>query len=186
VLTLLWIIAVVLVIAGIVQIVRGQLVVGLILIVVGLLIGPGGVSIYGAIPAGAQAATPAPAPAAPFLTLNNTLVSLAVGIVLPLVNALLLRPSNPRWAKVLVASIVGAAATALSQAIQPDGTAILSKEWLLGLAITVGSMIVAYLGVWQPLANPNRNLPTVAPVGDVVELAVSPKAREARAARKAA
>jgi hypothetical protein len=45
--TILWIIAAVLVIAGIVTIVRGQLVLGIVLIVVGLLVGPGGVSIFG-------------------------------------------------------------------------------------------------------------------------------------------
>jgi len=44
--TLLWIIAVVLVIAGILAIVRSQLVWGIVLIVVGLLVGPGGVSIF--------------------------------------------------------------------------------------------------------------------------------------------
>jgi hypothetical protein len=42
---ILWIIAVILVIAGIVVIVRGQLIFGIVLIVVGLLVGPGGVSI---------------------------------------------------------------------------------------------------------------------------------------------
>lgn len=45
--TLLWIIAVVLVIAGIFAIVRSQILWGIVLIVVGLLIGPGGVSIFG-------------------------------------------------------------------------------------------------------------------------------------------
>jgi uncharacterized protein YqgC (DUF456 family) len=44
--TILWIIAVVLVIAGIVQIVRGGIIPGIVLIVVGLLVGPGGVSIF--------------------------------------------------------------------------------------------------------------------------------------------
>jgi hypothetical protein len=44
--TFLWIIAAVLVIAGIVSIVRGQMVAGIILIVLGLLVGPGGVSIF--------------------------------------------------------------------------------------------------------------------------------------------
>lgn len=43
--TLLWIVAAVLVIAGIVGIVRGELVWGIALIVAGLLIGPGGVSL---------------------------------------------------------------------------------------------------------------------------------------------
>lgn len=45
--TILWIIAAILVIAGIFQLVRGAVVVGIVLIVVGLLVGPGGVSIFG-------------------------------------------------------------------------------------------------------------------------------------------
>jgi len=44
--TLLWIIAVVLVVAGVVALVRRQLLWGVLLIVVGLLVGPGGVSIF--------------------------------------------------------------------------------------------------------------------------------------------
>jgi hypothetical protein len=43
---ILWLIAVVLVIAGIVTLVRGQVLFGILLIVVGLLVGPGGVSIF--------------------------------------------------------------------------------------------------------------------------------------------
>jgi hypothetical protein len=43
---ILWLIAVVLVIAGIVAIVRSQLLFGIVLIVAGLLVGPGGVSIF--------------------------------------------------------------------------------------------------------------------------------------------
>jgi hypothetical protein len=42
----LWLIAVVLVIAGIVALVRGAVVYGIVLIVVGLLVGPGGVSVF--------------------------------------------------------------------------------------------------------------------------------------------
>ena len=44
---ILWLIAGNLVIAGIVTIIRGSLLFGIILIVVGLLVGPGGVSIFG-------------------------------------------------------------------------------------------------------------------------------------------
>jgi len=43
---ILWIIAVVLVIGGIVTLVRGQVLFGILLIVVGLLVGPGGVSLF--------------------------------------------------------------------------------------------------------------------------------------------
>jgi hypothetical protein len=44
--TLLWIIAAILVIAGIVSAIRGAVVFGVVLIVLGLLVGPGGVSIF--------------------------------------------------------------------------------------------------------------------------------------------
>lgn len=44
--TVLWIIAAVLVILGIVSIIRGAILWGIILIIVGLLVGPGGVSIF--------------------------------------------------------------------------------------------------------------------------------------------
>jgi hypothetical protein len=43
---ILWLIAVVLVISGIVTIFRGSLLFGILLIVLGLLVGPGGVSIF--------------------------------------------------------------------------------------------------------------------------------------------
>ena len=45
--TILLIIAAVLVIAGIVSLVRRQMLMGIVLIVLGLLVGPGGVSIFG-------------------------------------------------------------------------------------------------------------------------------------------
>ena len=42
----LWLIAAFLVISGIVTLVRGQVAVGLALVIVGLLVGPGGVSVF--------------------------------------------------------------------------------------------------------------------------------------------
>jgi hypothetical protein len=45
--TLLWIIAAVLVVAGIVQLLQGQIIFGALLIVAGCLVGPGGYSIAG-------------------------------------------------------------------------------------------------------------------------------------------
>lgn len=43
---ILWLLAVILVVTGIVKAVRGELVLGIVLIVVGLLVGPGGASIF--------------------------------------------------------------------------------------------------------------------------------------------
>jgi hypothetical protein len=44
--TVLWVIAAILVIIGVVQLLQGQIIFGILLIVVGLLVGPGGVSIF--------------------------------------------------------------------------------------------------------------------------------------------
>ncbi|HEX6312701.1 MAG TPA: GPGG-motif small membrane protein [Acidimicrobiia bacterium] len=43
---ILWVIAVVLVVAGIVAIFRAEVLWGIVLIIVGLLVGPGGVSVF--------------------------------------------------------------------------------------------------------------------------------------------
>lgn len=45
--TLLWVLAVTLVVVGVVQLLQGQIVFGLILLVVGLVLGPGGFSVHG-------------------------------------------------------------------------------------------------------------------------------------------
>ncbi|MBM9459709.1 hypothetical protein JK386_07320 [Nocardioides sp. zg-536] len=44
---ILWLLAVILVISGIFSLIRGQMLWGIVLIVVGLLVGPGGVSMFG-------------------------------------------------------------------------------------------------------------------------------------------
>ncbi|GAB4080809.1 GPGG-motif small membrane protein [Modestobacter muralis] len=44
--TILWILAVILVVSGIFAIIRKQVLWGIVLIVVGLLVGPGGVSVF--------------------------------------------------------------------------------------------------------------------------------------------
>ena len=44
--TLLWVLAAILVIAGIIALFRGAILVGIVLIIVGCLVGPGGASIF--------------------------------------------------------------------------------------------------------------------------------------------
>jgi hypothetical protein len=44
--TVLWVIAAILVIVGIVQLITGDVILGIVLIVAGLLVGPGGYSIF--------------------------------------------------------------------------------------------------------------------------------------------
>lgn len=91
------------------------------------------------------------APASSIFTVNNTLVTVLLGVVAPLVTGVLLRPTNPAVVKVLVAGLVGTAFTAVSQAVQADGTALLSQEWLLQLALLLATQFGTYFAVWNPV-----------------------------------
>jgi hypothetical protein len=44
--TVLWIVAAILVVVGIVQLIQGQIILGIVLIVAGCVVGPGGYSIF--------------------------------------------------------------------------------------------------------------------------------------------
>jgi hypothetical protein len=44
--TLLWILAAILVISGIVMVIRGSVIAGVVVIIIGLLVGPGGASVF--------------------------------------------------------------------------------------------------------------------------------------------
>ena len=90
-------------------------------------------------------------PASAVFTVNNTLVTVLLGMFAPIVTGILLRPTNPAWVKVLAAGAVGTAFTAISQAVQADGTAPLSQEWFLQLALQIATQVGTYYGVWNPL-----------------------------------
>jgi len=45
--TLLWVIAAILVVVGIVQLIQGQIIFGIVLIIAACLVGPGGYSLFG-------------------------------------------------------------------------------------------------------------------------------------------
>ena len=44
--TLLWVMAAILVVVGIVQLIQGQIILGIVLIIAGCLVGPGGYSLF--------------------------------------------------------------------------------------------------------------------------------------------
>lgn len=105
-----------------------------------------------ASPAAAQTGDASPdAPVGTVFTINNSLVLLLTGLVVPLVNGLLNHPANPAWVKIGLAGALAAVGNAFLQAVQSDGTAVLSQEWLLQTVIIFATSIGTYLGVWDPL-----------------------------------
>ena len=111
-----------------------------------------GLLVLWADAAGAQTGDASPdAPVGTVFTINNSLVLLLTGLVIPLINGLLNHPANPAWVKIGLAGALAAVGNAFVQAIQADGTAVLSQEWLLQTVIIFATSIGTYLGVWDPL-----------------------------------
>lgn len=102
-------------------------------------------------------------PVSAVFTVNNTLVAILVGAVIPLVVGLLTREDNPAWIKLGLAAGVTAVANLFVQAIQDDGTAVLSQEWLVQALVMFATALGTYARVWQPLARDRGT--TVASIG---------------------
>lgn len=91
-------------------------------------------------------------PVSAVFTVNNTLVSIVTGLVIPLVVGALTRPENPAWLKLGLAVGVTGVATLFLDAIQADGTAVLSQEWFVQAAVILATALGSYARVWRPLA----------------------------------
>lgn len=101
-------------------------------------------------------------PDAPGVTVPEVGVSLVVGLFLPILYGFFVRPSNPELVKVLGGILVAAAASLILNAVQQDGTAVLSWQQVVDVALVYIPQIAGYLGVWKPLDINERTGPGVA------------------------
>jgi hypothetical protein len=104
--------------------------------------------------------------AAPVWVIPAPTVTLIVAVLVPVLNGLALRPSNPAWVKALVANGIATVAYAITQAVANDGAALLTEAWFHGLLASLVTMTAVYFGVWKPVVNPDQTVPTVVPLGD--------------------
>lgn len=91
-------------------------------------------------------------PVGDVFTVNQSLVLILTGLVVPIVVGILSRPGLPAVLGVGLNGAVSAVATMFVQAISDDGSAILSQEWLLQAALVFGTSMATYLGVYRPIA----------------------------------
>jgi len=98
------------------------------------------------------------------LTVSATAVSLVLGFFLPIVNGFLIRTTMAAAVKVSLGIVVAGVAALLSNAIQADGSAVLSADMLVTFALVYGAQIAAYLGVWKPVDINERTGPGL-PIG---------------------
>lgn len=81
--------------------------------------------------------------------LNVTALTVAIGVVIPFVTAVVAKEAAPAWAKALINVVISAVAGALTLVVHNGGNVRLSSMFLNIAAASVTS-IVAYKGLWSP------------------------------------
>lgn len=85
------------------------------------------------------------------LTVSEVGVSILLGLVLPVLLGFVLKPGAPEAVKVVGGIVIAGAAALIKEAVQADGSAVLSWAMLVQFALIYGPQIAAYAGVWKPL-----------------------------------
>lgn len=86
------------------------------------------------------------------LTISAAGVSIIIGLVLPVLYGLILKPSAPSSVKAIGGIVVAAAASLVQNAVRAeDGVAVISMAMVVQTALIYIPQVAAYLGVWKQL-----------------------------------
>lgn len=91
------------------------------------------------------------------ITLDPFLLSALIGIVIPLVVALVTKLSLDSRIKAILSIILSAIGGTLVQ-VNNNGGTFDWKQALVATAVTAGTAIVSYVGAWKPVLDPNAVL----------------------------
>ena len=84
------------------------------------------------------------------IVIDDTLVKIAVGLVLPALTGLATKWNASATVKQVVAIVLAAVSAVIIENTVEDGSAVLSSEVLLDAAILYGVQILSYLGIYKP------------------------------------
>ena len=84
------------------------------------------------------------------IVVDETLVKIAVGLLLPALTGLLTKWNASATVKQVVAIVLSAVSAIIIENTVEDGSAVLSSEVLLDAAILYGVQILSYLGLYKP------------------------------------
>jgi hypothetical protein len=86
------------------------------------------------------------------LTISAAGVSIIIGLVLPVLYGLVLKPTAPASVKAIGGIFVAAAASLVQNAVRAeDGVAVVSMAMVVQTALIYIPQVAAYLGVWKQL-----------------------------------
>lgn len=154
---ILWLIAVILVIVGVVKLVQRQWLLGAVLIALGFLIGPGGVSLFGATVAYADDGSSLGDPQG-MIVPDDTLASIRLSVLavqaliatlIPVITGFVTKYlSRLKGVVTLVLNAVGAL---IVQSQLADGSAVISQQSAIVALLGLVQSVAVYLAIWKPL-----------------------------------
>lgn len=149
--TLLFVLAVVLIIGGVWMLLHKSLLAGVVLLIIGLLLVGGGVSIAHAAPPADPVGPIKPEDTLASIRLSASLVAALVGTVLPLINGFLTKLSTSSAIKGVLAIVLSAVNALITTAVLADGTAVISQQTALVALLSLVVSVATYVNLWRPL-----------------------------------
>lgn len=91
------------------------------------------------------------------LVIPNAWVPVIVGLLLPVITALLVKAGASNTVRVAVGMVLAGVTAVLTQAIVDGGDAVITWETLRLFLLTYGVQVLTYLGFWQPVSKDTLN-----------------------------
>jgi hypothetical protein len=91
------------------------------------------------------------------LIIPNAWVPVIVGLVLPVITALLVKAGASDRIRVAVGIVLAGITTVLTQAVVSGGDAIITWETVRLFLLTYGVEVLTYLGFWKPVSKDTVN-----------------------------
>lgn len=164
--TLLFVLAVVLIVGGVWMLIHGSLFAGIVCLIIGLLLIGGGVHVANASPPADPVGPITPDDTLASLRLSASLVAALVGTVLPLINGFLTKLSTHPAVKGVLAIVLSAVNALVTTAVLADGTAVISQQTAIAALLSLVVSVAMYLNLWKPLHLTSS--PVAVPGGPVV------------------
>lgn len=90
------------------------------------------------------------------LSVNAFTLSVIVGLIVPLVNGIALKPTVPSWVKGVVNLVLSYVGNVIALSMQEDGSAIFSREVIVTTAFAFAVALATYAGIFKPVGLTNN------------------------------
>lgn len=108
---------------------------------------------------GLLAETDLPGPATEFIVINAPIVTIVMGLLIPVLNGLLTKWTMPSWVKFAITALMNTVVAVFTANAADNGDVVFSRPTLYSAILGTVISFVAYNGLYKPL-NVTSSTPT--------------------------